>query len=245
MTPSLEQLRRDAKRLLKSARAGGPGASGLLAADSRLADAQLITAREQGYSSWPRLVRDLERFTPVQYADVDWRKVDRATVCCFRYDDLIMLETPEGYRLMAGDIEPDEDVLVDAILRIPLETAGFRRQGTHLVAISTDRQHVIFWVDGREYHGEHRHNRDATWWSGPTEEAAALLRQQGDRALAHAVELADQSRKTITDEQLTADSRRLLDAAYLRANRGGRIRLRWHRRGLARRPRADLRRDHP
>lgn len=149
MTPSLDQLRTDAKRLLKAARADEPAALQQLAPDSRLADAQLVVARRHGYPSWPRLARDLEEFTPVDHADVDWHKVDRATVCCFAYGgDLILLDTPQGYRLPSGTIEPGEDVMVDAMLRIPLQTAGFRRQGTHLVGVFSDRHQVIIWVDG-------------------------------------------------------------------------------------------------
>lgn len=73
--PSLEFERKEAKALLRRLRAGDPDAiararaqrTGLDPASpslARLADAQLVVAREYGFGSWPRLVRwfgDVER----------------------------------------------------------------------------------------------------------------------------------------------------------------------------------------
>ena len=57
---NLEQLRKQAKELVRAARAGDPAALARLGdLPSRLASAQLVLAREQGYSSWPALVHDL------------------------------------------------------------------------------------------------------------------------------------------------------------------------------------------
>lgn len=58
----LDRARRDAKALLRAARAGDPDALGRLRADRepRLADAQHAVARELGESSWPALVRRVE-----------------------------------------------------------------------------------------------------------------------------------------------------------------------------------------
>ena len=66
--PSLEQLRKQAKDLLRAARAGDATAVmrmrtvGRAAHGARLtlADAQLVVAREYGFASWPRLVHHLE-----------------------------------------------------------------------------------------------------------------------------------------------------------------------------------------
>lgn len=66
--PSLEFERKAAKALLKSLRAGDSAAiaraharhdaiSASTAAQAKLADAQLVIAREYGFTSWPRLVR--------------------------------------------------------------------------------------------------------------------------------------------------------------------------------------------
>jgi ankyrin repeat protein len=55
---NLEQLRKQAKELVRAARAGDPDALARLGdLPVRLASAQLVLAREHGYSSWPALVR--------------------------------------------------------------------------------------------------------------------------------------------------------------------------------------------
>jgi ankyrin repeat protein len=61
--PSLEHLQKQAKRLLRAYRAGDPEAVGRIGArDSvKLADAQLVVAREYGFASWPRLRAYVER----------------------------------------------------------------------------------------------------------------------------------------------------------------------------------------
>jgi ankyrin repeat protein len=57
--PSLEHLQKEAKRLLRGHRAGEPDAVRRLGArstgEAKLADAQLVLAREYGFASWPRL----------------------------------------------------------------------------------------------------------------------------------------------------------------------------------------------
>src|SRR5262245_22528892 len=69
--PSLEQLRKQAKDLLRDARAGDSSARARLTAaplDARgdrvnLSDAQLAIAREYGFPSWPKLVHHVESIT--------------------------------------------------------------------------------------------------------------------------------------------------------------------------------------
>ena len=70
--PSLEQLRKQAKDLLRQARAGDAGAASRLAAATRganqvqtLAQAQLALAREHGFESWPKLVRHVNEMAGV------------------------------------------------------------------------------------------------------------------------------------------------------------------------------------
>jgi hypothetical protein len=69
--PSIEQLRKRAKELLKAFRAGDAGASGRLGAvlpapdAATLADAQFVVAREYGFDSWPALVRHVETVNPL------------------------------------------------------------------------------------------------------------------------------------------------------------------------------------
>lgn len=159
-----------------------------------------------------------DRFVRADYDDIDWQQVESVTIVCFPSgsDDMIMVETPNGYRIPADRRLPGEDVLLDSALRIPLQTAGFRRQGTHVVGVSDDRRQVVLWVDGWRYYGGREH-QPVSWWTGPAAEAARLLRGQGDITLAEQVELAERHRRTITDDQIAEDSRRLLDAAYLGA----------------------------
>jgi ankyrin repeat protein len=69
--PSLEQLRKEAKDLLRAARAGDGGALARMRATARtasgprvvLAQAQLAIAREHGFRSWPDLVHHVEAVT--------------------------------------------------------------------------------------------------------------------------------------------------------------------------------------
>lgn len=76
-SPSLEQLRNQARELLRAHKAGDPAAARrvaqhlprlagadpttVLRAKLRLADAQLVVAREHGFPSWPALKRHVER----------------------------------------------------------------------------------------------------------------------------------------------------------------------------------------
>src|SRR5439155_16549603 len=58
---NLEQLRKQAKELVRAARAGDEAALGRLGdLGPILTSAQLVLAREHGYSSWPALVHALE-----------------------------------------------------------------------------------------------------------------------------------------------------------------------------------------
>jgi ankyrin repeat protein len=62
---NLEQLRKQAKELVRAARAGDPGALARLAGlPVRLASAQLVLAREHGYPSWTALVHAVEASVP-------------------------------------------------------------------------------------------------------------------------------------------------------------------------------------
>ena len=65
--PSLEQLKKRAKELLRAGRAADPAAVARLrrhlsrdAADAVLADAQLVIAREHGFASWVKLKRHIQ-----------------------------------------------------------------------------------------------------------------------------------------------------------------------------------------
>jgi SAM-dependent methyltransferase len=65
-TPDLDQLRRDAKSLLKAMQAGDPSARARVHAVARdlpvrLSTAQLVVAREHGVDSWPQLKQLVDR----------------------------------------------------------------------------------------------------------------------------------------------------------------------------------------
>jgi hypothetical protein len=71
--PDPDQLRRQAKDLLRAFRSGDPEAiaefeahhgRSLVAAHSRLSDAQLVLARAYGFASWPRLVHHVAALNP-------------------------------------------------------------------------------------------------------------------------------------------------------------------------------------
>lgn len=77
--PSLEQLRKQAKELLKDFRAGDAAAKARMqiviprSADSTsvenlvLADAQFVLAREYGFENWARMVHHVETINPTEY----------------------------------------------------------------------------------------------------------------------------------------------------------------------------------
>jgi hypothetical protein len=80
--PSLEQLKHQAKELLKSWRALDPLALLLIeqylpdrAMATRLADAQLVIAREYGFASWPKLKRHIEQIVVQQAAVLEQPRV--------------------------------------------------------------------------------------------------------------------------------------------------------------------------
>ncbi len=70
--PSLEQLRKQAKELLRACRDGDGAALERVrrhkpqATDPSLADAQFALAREYGFESWPRLVHHVECRQPLR-----------------------------------------------------------------------------------------------------------------------------------------------------------------------------------
>jgi len=68
---NLEQLRKQAKELARAARAGEASAVARLGElPPRLASAQLVLAREQGYSSWPALVHEVSE--QLFHTDLDY-----------------------------------------------------------------------------------------------------------------------------------------------------------------------------
>lgn len=213
----LDQARTRAKERLAQRRTTDPAA--------RLADVQHALARELGHRSWPDLVRDAERFRRVGPDDVPWERVRRVSVVCFVEDlavdggaSVVLHEHDGRWVVPTGQRLDGEDVWDESVLRIPLRTMGFRRQGTHPLALDSRRRHVVLWAEGGPYTGTRLPSRtDVAWWSGPAAEAVALLEAQGDGALARLVAAADDDRRTMSYERHAADLHRTLVGAYLRA----------------------------
>ena len=155
-----------------------------------------------------------------------WERVRRVTVVCFVEDrdveggaSVVLHRQGERWVVPSSARREAEDVWDETVLRLPLEAMGFRRQGTHPLALDSRRRHVVFWVDGGRYTGTRLPSRaDAAWWTGTAGDAVALLEGQGDAALARLVAAADEDRRTMTDERHAADLHRTLVGAYLRAD---------------------------
>jgi hypothetical protein len=84
--PDLDQYKKQAKELTKAARAGDADALTRIRAQRsprseaapRLADAQLAIAREHGFESWPRFVREIEARLGDESPRAIWRTAERA-----------------------------------------------------------------------------------------------------------------------------------------------------------------------
>jgi SAM-dependent methyltransferase len=157
-------------------------------------------------------------------AEIDRARIERVTVVCMVEEPaaeggaLVLLHRRDGrWALPSGARAEGEDVWDDSVLRIPLETMGFRRQDTHPFALDHEDRHVAFWVTGGRYAGTRPHASDVPWWSGSIADGAALLRSQGDVASAVLVEAAGESRRTMSYQRRTADAHRTLVGPYLAA----------------------------
>ncbi len=168
---------------------------------------------------------DLEPFDAIgDPHDVDWQRIESVTVVCFVEDPsveggvLVVLPERDGRWVVPAGVRAEgEDVWDDAVLRIPMETAGFRRQETHPFALDQDRRHVAFWVTGGTYTGTRMSAPDVEWWTGSPAQAVVLLAAQGDGVAASLVEAAAESRRTMSYERRVTDGNRTLVGPYLSA----------------------------
>jgi hypothetical protein len=110
-------------------------------------------------------------------------------------------------------VQDGEDYVIDTVLRVPLQTAGFRYQRFHPFGL--DRDHLYAWIEGGPYTGSRPH-RSAVLSFGPAEEAAERLRAHGEPVLAAAVRVAAESYRGPDEQAFYADNRRTLETAYLR-----------------------------
>ena len=116
--------------------------------------------------------------TGVDHAAVGWEQARRLTFVPFLADGRCAL-VPAGDRLVlpSGEVLAGEDPMLDTGLRVPLVTAGFRRQGFHPFAVEGD--HVYVWCEGDDgYRGLLRCGR-----SGDQDQAEECERlETGDHA---------------------------------------------------------------
>src|SRR3954469_19500357 len=169
--------------------------------------------------------RDSEPFRlVVQPGDVEWARIERVTVVCLLEDPaaadgvVVVLHRRAGrWVVPSGARGEGEDVWDDSVLRIPMETMGFRRQETHPFALDHNGRHVAFWVLGGRYAGSRMPAADVDWWTGSVASTVALLTEQGDGASAALVAAAAESRRTMSYHRRAADVHRTLVGAYLSA----------------------------
>jgi SAM-dependent methyltransferase len=158
----------------------------------------------------------------VPAAPIVWERVRRLTVVPFLHDGRCAL-IPAGDRLVlpSGEVLPGEDPMLDTGLRVPLVTAGFRRQGLHPFAAEGD--HVYVWSEGDDGYRGRRPHAEVDLWKGPADEAARHLRDAGDEHAAATVEAADRARRNLDEEAFYRDHLVLLETSYLRDGtpRGG------------------------
>jgi SAM-dependent methyltransferase len=151
-----------------------------------------------------------------------WERVRWLTFVPFLADGRCAL-IPAGDRLVlpSGEVLAGEDPALDTGLRVPLVTAGFRRQGFHPFTVAGD--HLYVWGEGDDGYCGRRPYAEVELWKGPPAEAARRLRATGDEHAAAMVEAADRARRALDDAGFYRDGQRLLEASYLRERtpRGG------------------------
>lgn len=125
----------------------------------------------------------------------------------------VLIERPEGPGLPAGEVLDGEDYLIDTVLRVPMQTAGFRYQ--HVRPFGLDGGHLYAWIEGAPYRGDRPHANAALSFC-TAEQAATRLRAGRQPLLAAAVTAAAASYRTVDEQTFYADNMRTLERSYLR-----------------------------
>jgi 2-polyprenyl-3-methyl-5-hydroxy-6-metoxy-1,4-benzoquinol methylase len=137
--------------------------------------------------------------------------VVRLTIVPFRSEGTCVAAlTDDALAVPTGDVRPGESWDLDAALRIPMDTMGFRRQRTHVFAVEDLEDghiHVYAWAEG-DAAGDH----EVRWFEGSADEVADRL----DPQTAAVVRDAARSFAAQDDAGYYADNLRLLEPAYLR-----------------------------
>ncbi len=148
------------------------------------------------------------------HADPPADQVRRITFVPFLADGrCVLVEGPDGPGLPSGDVRDGEDYLIDTVLRIPLETAGFRYQ--RFRPFGRAGRHLYAWIEGAPYAGGRPH-ASAVLNVMTAEDAAARLQADGQHELADIITAAAASYRAVDDQAYYADSLRTLQRAYLR-----------------------------
>jgi hypothetical protein len=152
-------------------------------------------------------------------ADPPADQVRRITFVPFLPDGwCALIESPDGPGLPVGEVLDGEADLIDAALRIPLQTAGFRYQ--YFRPFGLDGDHLYAWIEGGPYTGSRPHV-PAELSFGPAERAARRFDEHGEPMLAAAVRAAAHSYRTLDEQTFYADNLRILESAYLRGDTPG------------------------
>jgi hypothetical protein len=67
----------------------------------------------------------------------------------------VLVEGPDGPGLPSGEVRDGEDYLIETVLRVPLETAGFRYQ--RFRPFGQSGRHLYAWIEGAPYAGSRPH----------------------------------------------------------------------------------------
>jgi 2-polyprenyl-3-methyl-5-hydroxy-6-metoxy-1,4-benzoquinol methylase len=125
----------------------------------------------------------------------------------------VLIERAEGPGLPAGEVLDGEDYLIDTVLRVPLQTAGFRYQ--HVRPFGIDGGHLYAWIEGAPYRGDRPYAKAELSFC-TAEQAASRLRASGQPVLAEAVTAAAASYRALDEQAFYADTVRTLERSYLR-----------------------------
>jgi 2-polyprenyl-3-methyl-5-hydroxy-6-metoxy-1,4-benzoquinol methylase len=141
-------------------------------------------------------------------------QVRRITFVPFLADGrCVLIDEPGDPALPSGEVLDGELYLLDTVLRVPLQKAGFRYQRFHPFGL--DRDHLYAWIEGDPYTGSRPH-RTVALLVCSAEEAARRLDEDGESVHAAAVRAAARSYRTLDEHEFYADNQRTLEPAYLR-----------------------------
>jgi hypothetical protein len=94
-------------------------------------------------------------FQPIR-TDPPQDQVRRITFVPFLTDGrCVLIDEPSDPALPSGEVLDGEHYLLDTVLRVPLQAAGFRYQRFHPFGL--DRDHLYAWIEGGPYTGSRPH----------------------------------------------------------------------------------------